>query len=77
MELISNVDKNNLFTELVNKVCPETKKGTFTLRANEVTDDVWEEIVKNNLNPKSPCLVYFIDSPTDNQVEVKVVCKTA
>lgn len=78
MELDVNVNKErDLFTDLVSKVCNDNQPGIIALQPSELTDEVWEEIVKYNLNPESPCLVYLEDSSTDNQVKVKVVCKTA
>ncbi|SHE51574.1 hypothetical protein [Desulforamulus putei] len=78
MELEMNVNKQcDLFADLVSKVCNENRSGTVDLPSSQLTDEIWEEIVKYNLNPENPCLVYLLDSPTDNQVKVKVVCKTA
>ncbi|MEW6697994.1 MAG: hypothetical protein AB1341_11705 [Bacillota bacterium] len=78
MELDMNVNKqSDLFAALVSKVCNENQPGIVALQSSELNDEVWEEIVKYNLNPESPCLVYLEDSSTDNQVKVKVVCKTA
>lgn len=69
--------QNSLFANLVDKVCKGTSlgKSSFSIQPSELTDEVWKEIIKYNLDPESPCFLYFEDSSADN-TEVKVVCKT-
>lgn len=80
MELDSSAYKqDSLVADLVDKVSKGINRArsfeSISLRPNDSIEEVWEDIVKNNLDPKSPCLVYFVDSPTEKDIMVKVVCK--
>ncbi|AEG59242.1 hypothetical protein [Desulforamulus ruminis] len=73
------VKQDSLAANLVNKICRQNSCGTslqsIFLQPNDSIEEVWKEFVKNNLDPDSPCLVYFVDSPTEKDIMVKVVCK--
>jgi len=46
-----------------------------SLPTHQSTNELWKEIVKHNLDPEAPCLIYFEGRHTDDNINIKVVCK--